>query len=220
MTTTANYNEIIFILDRSGSMCGLESDTIGGYNSFLQQQKNGGANAVISTVLFDDIADVIHDRVPISKIQPLTNKDYQPQGCTALLDAVGGAVKHIHRLHKNQLAEDRPDKTIFVIITDGYENSSRKYTYKKVKSMIEKRQTKDNWEFVFLGANIDAAAEAANFGIKKERAVNYKSDSAGTRKNFEMMSCACLDLSENADFDAAFAIRRKLVDDDVKHRGK
>ena len=214
------FNEIVFVLDRSGSMSGLEKDTIGGYNSFLNQQKQSGTKAVISTVLFDHEIQILHDRLPISDIKKLTAKDYQPRGCTALLDAVGGSVSHIHKLHKKLAAEDRPSKTIIVIITDGYENSSKNYTYKKVKDMLSKRQEKDGWEFVFLGANIDAAAEAESFGISRKRAVNYKADSEGTLKNFEMLSAAMVCFDEGADFDEAFEEKRALVDEDVKRRGK
>ena len=214
------FNEIVFVLDRSGSMSGLEKDTIGGYNSFLNQQKQSGTKAVISTVLFDHEIQILHDRLPISDIKELTAKDYQQRGCTALLDAVGGSVSHIHKLHKKLAAEDRPSKTIIVIITDGYENSSKNYTYKKVKDMLSKRQEKDGWEFVFLGANIDAAAEAESFGISRKRAVNYKADSEGTLKNFEMLSAAMVCFDEGADFDEAFEEKRALVDEDVKRRGK
>ena len=214
------FNEIVFVLDRSGSMSGLEKDTIGGYNSFLNQQKQSGTKAVISTVLFDHEIQILHDRLPISDIKELTAKDYQPRGCTALLDAVGGSVSHIHKLHKKLAAEDRPSKTIIVIITDGYENSSKNYTYKKVKDMLSKRQETDGWEFVFLGANIDAAAEAESFGISRKRAVNYKADSEGTLKNFEMLSAAMVCFDEGADFDEAFEEKRALVDEDVKRRGK
>lgn len=214
------FNEIVFVLDRSGSMSGLEKDTIGGYNSFLNQQKQSGTKAVISTVLFDHEIQILHDRLPISNIKELTAKDYQPRGCTALLDAVGGSVSHIHKLHKKLAAADRPSKTIIVIITDGYENSSKNYTYKKVKDMLSKRQEKDGWEFVFLGANIDAAAEAESFGISRKRAVNYKADSKGTLKNFEMLSAAMVCFDEGADFDEAFEEKRALVDEDIKRRGK
>lgn len=214
------FNEIVFVLDRSGSMSGLENDTIGGYNSFLNQQKQSGTKAVISTVLFDHEIQILHDRLPISDIKELTAKDYQPRGCTALLDAVGGSVSHIHKLHKKLTAADRPAKTIIVIITDGYENSSKNYTYKKVKDMLSKRQEQDGWEFVFLGANIDAAAEAESFGISRKRAVNYKADSEGTLKNFAMLSSAMLCFNAGADFDKAFEEKRALVDEDVKRRGK
>lgn len=215
-----DFNEIVFVLDRSGSMSGLENDTIGGYNSFLNQQKQSGTKAVISTVLFDHEIQILHDRLPISDIKELTAKDYQPRGCTALLDAVGGSVSHIHKLHKKLATADRPAKTIIVIITDGYENSSKNYTYKKVKDMLSKRQEQDGWEFVFLGANIDAAAEAESFGISRKRAVNYKADSEGTLKNFAMLSSAMLCFNAGADFDKAFEEKRALVDEDVKRRGK
>ena len=149
--------EIVFILDRSGSMSGLESDTIGGYNSMIEKQKKEEGEALISTVLFDGQTDVLHDRVPLDKISPITEKEYYVRGSTALLDAVGGAIHHIGNVHKYAREEDVPEKTLFIITTDGMENSSRKYSYDKVKKMIEKQKEKYHWEFIFLGANIDAA---------------------------------------------------------------
>ena len=165
--------EIVFILDASGSMHGLESDTIGGFNSMLDKQKKVGGTACVSTVLFDDETKVIHDRQPIERIAPMTDRDYSVGGCTALLDAVGGAIHHIGNVHKYAREEDRPAKTLFVIITDGEENASREYTYDKVKHMITRQQEKYGWEFMFLGANIDAAKEAAKYGIRKGTALNY-----------------------------------------------
>lgn len=214
--------EIIFILDRSGSMSGLESDTIGGYNSFLDKQKQENNNAIISTILFDTRVTVLHNRLDINSITHLTAHDYQPGGCTALLDAVGGAIKHIHKLHKNMQADAIPTKTIFVIITDGYENSSKAYTYEKIKKMINKRQDKDGWEFIFLGANIDAAQEAANLGISKNNAIDYKCDSQGTRLNFEVMSDAmcCFSLCPEQDFKDVIREKRSRIDEDIKKRGK
>ena len=180
--------EIVFILDKSGSMSGLESDTIGGYNSFLERQKKVEGEALVSTVLFSDYTNVIHDRVELGKIEPLTDKQYTTDGCTALLDAIGGAIHHIGNVHKYARDEDRPEKTVFVITTDGQENSSREYSYAKIKKMIERQQEKYGWEFIFLGANIDAIGEAAKLGIASNRAVRYECDSAGTMLNFACMS--------------------------------
>ena len=173
------YTEIVYILDRSGSMGGLEADTIGGFNSMMEKQKKTGENAVVSTVLFDDKCEVLHDRVAIDKIKPMTDEDYFVRGCTALLDAVGGAIRHIGNVHKYARPEDRPEKTIFVITTDGMENSSRNFSYEQVQNMVKRQQEKYGWEFIFVGANIDAYAEASRFGIKKERAVNYVNDGLG-----------------------------------------
>ncbi len=174
------YTEIVYILDRSGSMAGLEADTIGGFNSMMEKQKNTGEKAVVSTVLFDDVCEVIHDRVPIEKVEKMTDKQYYVRGCTALLDAVGGAIKHIGNVHKYAREDDRPEKTIVVITTDGMENASREYTREKIEKMVKRQQKKFGWEFIFIGANIDAYAEAQKYGIRKDRAVNYVSDSVGT----------------------------------------
>lgn len=182
--------EIVYILDRSGSMSGLEADTIGGFNSMIEKQKQTGEKAYVSTVLFDDRTEVIHDRVPIEKVNKITNKEYFVRGSTALLDAVGGAIKHIINIHKYAREEDRPDKTIFVITTDGMENASMNYNYNQVKKMIEKEQKEYGWEFIFIGANIDACAEAERFGIRRERAVNYIHDDRGTKLIYEGVSQA------------------------------
>lgn len=182
--------EIVFILDRSGSMSGLEADTIGGYNSLIEKQKKEEGEAYISTVLFDDICEVLHDRVTLEQIQPMTDKEYYVRGCTALLDAIGSAIHHIGNVHKYAREEDRPEKTLFIITTDGQENSSSRYTYKKVKHMVERQKEKFGWEFLFLGANIDAIAEAGRFGIKADRAVNYHCDKKGTAVNYECLSKA------------------------------
>lgn len=180
--------EIVYILDRSGSMGGLESDTIGGFNSMMKKQKETGEEALVSTVLFDDACEVLHDRVPIDKIAAMTAEQYYVRGCTALLDAVGGAIHHIGNVHKYARAEDRPEKTIFVITTDGMENASRRYSYDQVQSMVKRQQKKYGWEFIFIGANIDAYAEARKFGIRKERAVNYVHDDIGTAAVYEGVS--------------------------------
>ena len=186
--------EIVFILDRSGSMGGLEKDTIGGYNSMIAKQKTEEGEAVISTVLFDNETEVLHDRVPLAKVEPITEKEYFVRGSTALLDAVGGAIHHIGNVHKYAREEDVPEKTLFIITTDGMENSSRQYSYDKVKKMVERQKEKYHWEFIFLGANIDAAEVAGRFGVDKSRAVTYECDSAGTKLNYQVMgrmvSCA------------------------------
>ena len=184
------YTEIIYILDRSGSMGGLESDTIGGFNSMMEQQKKTGEKAVVSTVLFDDVCEVIHDRVPIEKIEKMTDKQYYVRGCTALLDAVGGAIHHIGNVHKYAREEDRPEKTIVVITTDGMENASCKYSRDKIEKMVKRQQKKYGWEFIFIGANIDAYAEAQKYGIRKDRAVNYVCDDIGTANVYAGVSKA------------------------------
>ncbi len=183
-----NLTEIVFILDRSGSMSGLEGDTIGGFNAMLEKQKKEPGEAVISTVLFDHETQVIHDRLPLEKVPQLTREDYFVRGCTALLDAVGSAIHHIGNVHKYARQEDRPERTLFVTTTDGMENASRRYDYKKVKAMISRQKEKYGWEFLFLGANIDAAKEAARFGISPDRAANYHADSAGTEVIYEAVS--------------------------------
>ncbi|MCR5283331.1 MAG: VWA domain-containing protein [Lachnospiraceae bacterium] len=180
--------EIVFILDRSGSMSGLEADTIGGYNSMLEKQKKEEGEALISTVLFDDRTEILHDRRNLEKVARITDKEYYVRGCTALLDAVGGAIHHISRVQKEMPEDERPEKTLFIITTDGMENASIRYSYDKVKRMVEKKKKKNHWEFVFLGANIDAVAVAGRFGVSANRAVRYECDSAGTALNFNVMS--------------------------------
>lgn len=180
--------EVVFILDRSGSMGGLEADTIGGFNAMINKQKKEEGEAYISTVLFDDQSEVLYDRVPIGKVEPMTDRQYYVRGCTALLDALGGAIHHIGNIHKYAKKEDRPEKTLFIITTDGMENSSRLYSYDKVKKMVEKQKKKYGWEFLFLGANIDAIEVAGRFGIGANRAINYESDHKGTQLNYEALS--------------------------------
>ncbi len=184
------YTEIVYILDRSGSMSGLEADTIGGFNSMMAQQKKTGERAVVSTVLFDDSSQVIHDRVPIEKVEKMTDRQYYVQGCTALLDAVGGAIHHIGNVHKYARPEDRPEKTIFVITTDGMENASSRYSREQIRKMVQRQQKRYGWEFIFIGANIDAYAEAEKYGIRKERAVNYVCDDIGTANVYAGVSRA------------------------------
>jgi len=182
-----NLTELVFILDRSGSMSGLESDTIGGFNSMIEKQQKEDGEAVVSTVLFDDRCDVLHDRIKIADVKRMTADDYYVRGCTALLDAVGGAINHIGNIQKYAREEDRPAKTLFVITTDGLENASRRYNFNEVKRMIERQKEKYNWEFLFLGANIDAIEVAGNMGISRDRAANFHSDPIGTALNYEVL---------------------------------
>ena len=185
-----NLTELVMILDRSGSMSGLETDTIGGYNGMLEKQRAGEGDVLVTTVLFDDRTEVLHDRVPIAQVRPITANEYYVRGCTALLDALGGTIDRIATIHKYAREEDRPDKTIFIITTDGYENASRQYDYAAVKRLVEQKKEADHWEFLFLGANIDAVAAAGNIGIRADRAVNYHADSVGTAKNFAVLERA------------------------------
>ena len=213
-----NLTEIVFILDRSGSMAGLEDDTIGGFNAMIEKQRKEAGEALVSTVLFDHETEVIHDRVDIRRIEPITRKEYYVRGSTALLDAVGGAIHHIGNVHKYAREEDRPEKTLFVITTDGMENASHKYSYARLKAMIERQKEKHGWEFLFLGANIDAAREAARFGIGADCAANYHADSEGTNVIYETVSEAitqvrCCAAPLSADW-------KQRVDEDYKKRGK
>ena len=182
--------EVVFILDRSGSMAGLEKDTIGGFNAMLEKQRRGEGQALISTVLFSNESAVIHDRVDARDVPPLTEKDYFVCGCTALLDAVGGAIHHIGNVHKYAREEDRPERTLFVITTDGMENASRHYDLRRVRTMIERQKARYGWEFLFLGANIDAVDTAARLGIDADRAANFHCDAQGTQLNYEAVSDA------------------------------
>ena len=209
--------ELVFILDRSGSMSGLEKDTIGGFNSMIEKQKREEGAAVVSTVLFDSESIVIHDRLPLDKVTLMTEEEYFPRGSTALLDAVGGAIHHIGNIHKYARKEDVPEKTMFIITTDGYENASKHYSYDKVRKMIERQKEKYGWEFLFLGANIDAAAEAKRFGISADRAVNYKCDEEGTALNYEVISEAVRTVRASRPLGASW---KKRIDEDVQKRGR
>ena len=210
-----NLTELVFILDRSGSMAGLERDTIGGFNAMIEKQKREPGEALVSTVLFDNETQVIHDRVDIQKINPMTDREYYVRGCTALLDAVGGAIHHMGNVHKYAREEDRPEKTLFVITTDGMENASRKYSYDRVKAMIQRQQEKYGWEFIFLGANIDAASEAARFGIRADCAANYHADKKGTAVIYEAMSEAVCNVRANRPMSKDW---KRTVDADYKSR--
>ena len=189
--------ELVFILDRSGSMSGLESDTIGGFNSMIQKQKEEPGDVRVSTILFDHEILLLHDRMDLHTMRPLTEKDYIVRGSTALLDAVGCAIDRTMSIQRHTMPEYRADKVLFVIITDGYENASLRYSYEKVKSMIELEKEGYGWEFIFLGANIDAAATAQRFGITEDRAVNYHADSIGTKETYQAVSCAVKEIRQN-----------------------
>ena len=183
-----DLTELVFILDKSGSMHGLEADTIGGFNSLIEKQKKEDGKALVTTVLFDDKTEVIHDRVDLEYIHDMSSEQYVTGGTTALLDAVGGAVSHIRKIHKYIRPEDVPAKTLFIITTDGMENASRRFTYDKVKKLIKHQNEKYGWEFIFLGANIDAAETAVNMGISRDRAADYISDREGTALNYSVLS--------------------------------
>lgn len=183
-----NLTELVFILDKSGSMHGLEADTIGGFNSLIEKQKKEDGKALVTTILFDDKNEVVHDRVDLEYIRNMTSEQYVTGGTTALLDAVGGAVSHIRKMHKYIRPEDVPAKTLFIITTDGMENASRRYTYEKVKKLIKHQNEKYGWEFIFLGANIDAAETAVSMGISRDRAADYISDHEGTALNYSVLS--------------------------------
>ena len=211
-----NLTELVFILDRSGSMAGLEADTIGGFNSMIAGQKSEPGEALVSTVLFDNESTVIHDRVDVQELAPMTRKDYYVRGCTALLDAVGCAIHHIRNVHKYIREEDRPEKTLFVITTDGMENASRVYTRDRLKEMIRQQKEQYGWEFLFLGANIDAVSTARQLGIEEDRAVNYHCDSQGTALNYEVVGDAISSVRAHAPLGKEWKTR---IDADFKKRG-
>lgn len=213
-----NLTEIVFILDRSGSMSGLEADTIGGFNSMIAKQKKAEGDALISTVLFDSTSEVLHDRVDVQRVRQMTNRDYEVGGCTALLDAIGGAIHHIGNIHKYARPEDVPEHTMFIITTDGMENASRFYSVDRVRHMIERQTEKYGWEFLFLGANIDAIETARSFGIGADRAVNYHSDSEGTQLNYEVLSDAISAVRSSQPFPEGW--KERIDEDFKKRRGK
>ena len=210
--------ELVFILDRSGSMGGLEKDTIGGFNSMLAKQRKEQGEALVSTVIFDHETEVIHDRVAIADVPDLTDNEYYVRGCTALLDAVGKSIHHIRNIHKYARKEDVPVRTLFIITTDGMENASSHYSYEQVRQMIEQQKEKSGWEFIFLGANIDAAAEAERFGIGREMAANYHCDEDGTALNYEVISDVITAVRTcEASISAGW---KKRIDEDFKNRKK
>ncbi len=211
-----NLTELVFILDRSGSMHGLEKDTIGGFNAMIEKQKAEVGEVLVNTVLFDDESEVLHDRVPLDHIKPMTEKDYRVGGCTALIDAIGGAIHHIGSIHKYARPEDVPEHTLFVITTDGMENASHRYSSEEVKKMIEREKSEYGWEFLFLGANIDAAETAASFGIDRDRAVDYCCDSQGTALNFEVLSEAVCTVRASKPLGRGW---KKKIEDDMENRG-
>ena len=213
-----NLTEMVFILDKSGSMAGLESDTIGGFNSMIARQKQAEGEALVSTVLFSNGSTVIHDRVDLRKIEPLTDRQYFVGGCTALIDAIGGAIHHICMVHKYAREEDVPERTIFVITTDGMENASHRYTSDEVKAMVKKEKEKHGWEFLFLGANIDAVETAAHFGIGADRSVTFKNDRRGQQLNYDVVGKAVLHMRACAA--PMSASWKDEIEEDVRKRGR
>lgn len=204
-----NLTELVFILDRSGSMAGLEDDTIGGFNAMIQKQKKEPGEAFVSTILFDNVSEVLHDRIKLKSIPKMTSRDYTVRGCTALIDAIGGAIKHISNIHKYARPEDVPEHTMFIITTDGMENASRKYSSDEVKKIIERQKQEFGWEFLFIGANIDAVETAAQIGISRDRAVKYSASSKGTQTLYETLSAPISATRSGEDIDACFSIFRE-----------
>lgn len=216
-TNKNGITELVFILDRSGSMSGLEKDTIGGFNSMIEKQKKQDGECYVSTVLFDNESEVVHDRVKLSEIKPMTEDDYYVRGCTALIDAIGGAIHHIGNIHKYARPEDVPEHTMFIITTDGMENASHRYTSDKVKDMIKHQKEKYGWEFLFIGANIDAVETAAQYGINSDRAVNYNADEKGTKILYATVSESICRMRANAPLQADWS---KEINKDYEKRGK
>lgn len=212
-----NITELVFILDRSGSMGGLESDTIGGFNAMIEKQKKEKGECYVSTVLFDNVSEVLHDRVKLTDIRPMTDKEYTVRGCTALVDALGSAIRHIGNIHKYARKEDVPEHTMFVITTDGMENASHNYSSSEVKRMIERQKEKYGWEFIFIGANIDAVETAKHYGIDESRAVNYNADSKGTGLLYESVASAVSKVRNCAPLDSSW---RNSIDEDYRKRGQ
>lgn len=210
-----NLTELVFILDRSGSMHGLEKETIGGFNSMIEKQKREAGKALVSTVLFDNVNEVLHDRVDLRRIAPMTEREYYVRGSTALLDAIGGAIRHIGNVHKYARKEDVPEHTLFVITTDGMENASRFFSSDEVKQMIRHEKEAYGWEFLFLGANIDAVETAGRFGIDADRAVNYHADAKGTQLNYEVLSEAIGAVRSSRPLGATW---KQRIDEDFRSR--
>ena len=212
-----NITELVFILDRSGSMSGLEKDTIGGFNSMIEKQKKQEGECYVSTVLFDNESEVIHDRIKLSEIKPMTEEDYYVRGCTALIDAIGGAIHHIGNVHKYARPEDVPEHTMFIITTDGMENASHRYTSDRVKHMIERQKEKNSWEFLFIGANIDAVETAAQYGIDSDRAVDYCADEKGTKILYATVSESICQMRASAPLQSDWS---EEINKDYEKRGK
>ncbi len=210
-----NTTELVFILDRSGSMSGLESDTIGGFNSLIEKQRRQEGECYVSTVLFDNVSEVLHDRVRLADVPKMTGADYTVRGCTALIDAIGGAIHHIGNIHKYARPEDVPAHTMFVITTDGMENASHRYSSDEVKKMIERQKEKFGWEFLFIGANIDAVETATHFGIGRDRAVNYRADSQGTQVLYDTVSDTVCAMRSNMPIATCWGER---IEEDNKNR--
>ena len=210
-----NLTEMVFILDKSGSMFGLEKDTIGGFNGMIEKQRKAAGEALVSTVLFSSDSRVIHDRVDIRKIEPMTAAQYQVGGCTALIDALGGAIHHIGNVHKYARPEDVPEHTVFVIMTDGMENASHRYSSDEVKAMVSRQKKKYGWEFLFLGANIDAVETARRYGIQEDRAVTFHNDSVGTQLNYEAVSDAVSQVRCSMPLGGSW---KKRIEDDFENR--
>ena len=209
--------ELVFILDKSGSMSGLEDDTIGGYNAMLKKQQGEPGEVIVTTVLFDDNYEILHDRTNIKGIKPITDKEYYVGGLTALLDAVGKTINKIVNATKHTEKEHQADKVIFVITTDGMENASKEFNYQNIKDMIEKQKTRYNWEFIFLGANIDAVSVARDMGINEDRAATYHADGKGTELNYQIVSEAIINMRTNKNVDASW---KEEIDRDFKSRKK
>ena len=212
-----NLTELVFILDASGSMAGLEKDTIGGFNGMIEKQKKEPGEAYVSTVIFASQSRVFHDRVPIGRVEPLTDRQYAVGGCTALLDAIGGAIHHIGNVHKYAREEDVPEHTLFVITTDGMENASRMYSADEVKRMIERQNEKYGWEFLFLAANIDAVETAGRFGIDADRAVDYRADAVGTALNYQVLHKAIHSVRSAQPLSADW---KQEIEEDYRKRGE
>ena len=208
-------SEIVFILDKSGSMSGLENDTIGGFNSMIKKQHSESGKCLVTTVLFSDTKQTIHDRIPLEEIKPMSAEDYIPMGCTALYDSVGSTITHISSVHKYIRKEDVPDKTVFVIITDGYENASKEFSHEALKRLIDEKKQKDNWEFMFIGANIDAVQTAESIGISREMSANYRADSEGTGVVYEAVCASMTDIRKNKKVSSSWA---KDIENDLKKR--
>ena len=217
MKKNNNITELVFILDRSGSMSGLESDTVGGFNTMIEKQKKQNAPCYVSTVLFNHTSEVLYDRVKLGEVQRMTEEDFFVGGSTALMDAIGGAIHHIGNIHKYIRPEDVPANTMFVIMTDGMENASRRYSSEQVKQMIERQKKRYGWEFLFIGANIDAVETAARYGIDADRAVNYHADKEGTRVVYQSVANAVCSLRENKELRADWS---EEIDKDYQSRSK